>query len=335
LVILRRTEDAASRDEFAGRIDLAGAVCSCLGLAGLNYGLIAASVHGFARVVPLVALTVGIADVALFVVVERHAAAPMLPLELFRRPRFTAACLLTLTFYSSLYGLLFFLSLNLIQVQGYEAVQAGLAQLPVMLPILLLAAPVGRWIDRRGPGLLLAIGPIVAGLGFLMLARPGITAGPAAYWTQFLPALATIGIAMGLTVVPLSTTVVNSVPAQHAGLASGLNSALSRLSSVFGTAMLGPIVLFVFGGALAQDVDSLPLADETRQTVMSEAVNLAAADVAADLRPDTAQQLRQSIRAAYVRAFRTATCACALATFAAAVATFCLMRSSQSTEGAG
>ena len=333
---LLRQAPIDSIDQAATRkIDIAGAVCSVVGLAGINFGLIEASTRGFADPAILASLAIGFAGLLLFVAVERRASEPMLPLELFHSRPFTAACVLTLTFYSSLYGLLFFLSLNLIQVQDYSAMQAGLAQLPVMLPILVLAPVVGRIYDRRGPRLLLALGPVAAGAGFLLLTGPGLTAGPGEFWREFLPPLAMIGLAMGLTVVPLSTLVVNSVPGQHAGLASGINSMLSRLSSVLGAAALGPLVLMTFTTALTRDVASIPLSAETQRSVTADSIKLAAMEPPTDVPPEAAEQLRLAVHRSYLHAFRTAACVCAAVVGLATVIAAFLLRRPPLTEAPG
>ena len=104
-----------------------------------------------------------------FVLVEGRVKSPMLPLKLFRSRNFTGANLLTLLLYFSLGGGFFFLTLNLIQVQGFSATAAGAASLPFILIMFFLSRWSGRLIERYGPRLPLAIGPVVAAAGYALI----------------------------------------------------------------------------------------------------------------------------------------------------------------------
>src|SRR5437773_8389688 len=119
-----------SRDDAGGkRLGWFGACLATMGLGAVVYGLIESSRLGFAHPVVLVALFIGVLSLALFVLVEARSRNPMLPLTLFRSRDFGGANLLTLFLYAALAGALFFLPINLIQVQGYSATQAGAALL--------------------------------------------------------------------------------------------------------------------------------------------------------------------------------------------------------------
>ena len=205
------------------------------------------------------AFVVSIGSLVGFVWNESRSARPLLPLNLFRNRTLVAASQLTLCFYSGLYGMLFFLALNLIQVQDYPASMAGLAQLPVMLLVILLSPVSGKMVDRYGPRVPLTCGGVLGALGFLLLTRPGLTSGPSDYWIEFFPPLALLGLAMGMSAAPLSTTVMNSVPQSHVGVGSGINSTLSRLSGVLGLAALGPIAIASFSRSLKVQTESFSL----------------------------------------------------------------------------
>jgi EmrB/QacA subfamily drug resistance transporter len=286
-------------------IDLASAISLLISLAALNYGLLEAAYHGFPKPVVICALAVALVSLLAFAMIETRSANPFIPLALFRNADFRAVCLLTLAFYSGVYGMTFFLSLNLIQVQGFNAPAAGLAQLPLMVLVVLVSPLVGRLVDRYGIRAPLLIGPAVAGVGFLLLAVPGLTTGPHEYWWQFFPPLAVLGLAMGITVSPLSTAVINSIPAGCEGLASGINSTLSRLSSVLGIALLGPIALAIFQGELARQLEPLGLNDLSRSELAGDAVKLGATKPPSGLSAEVRASVEQAIRLAFVSAFRT------------------------------
>jgi EmrB/QacA subfamily drug resistance transporter len=286
------------------RVDWPGALSVTIGLAALNHGFIQWSKTGLSDRAVVASLLVGALSLVLFVVIQLRVNQPLLPLNIFQSRTLTAASLLSLLFYTAFHGMLFFLPLNLIQVQGYDPALAGLTQLPLMAMLILLSPWAGKLVDRRGPRLPLTSGPTLAGFGFLLLAYPGVTAGPRDFWTSFLPGLLLIGAGLGLTAAPLSTTVMDSVSSEQLGLASGINSSLSRLAGVLAIAVLGSVVLVSFDHFLETGTARLNLAAEPGRQLKQESAKLAEAQVPSGLSAETSLAVKQAIQRAFVGAFR-------------------------------
>ena len=270
LIITFARVPESRNEQIARTLDWAGALLATIALAGITFALIEG--HDSGIVVPAVAC-VGVVALIGFVAVETHASAPMLPLRLFRSRSFSAANLLTLFLYTALNGLLFFFPLNLIQVQRYTATQAGAALLPLILVLFLLSHWSGGLIERFGARAPLTIGSLVAAVGFALAGRPGIGGS---YWTTFFPAVLVLGAGMAISVAPLTTAVMNAIPVAEAGIASGINNAISRLASLLSVAIFGFVLVTAFTKDLARRLDQFGVPEQERGSVMLQRLRLAA-----------------------------------------------------------
>ncbi|MEU6130234.1 MFS transporter [Saccharopolyspora sp. NPDC047091] len=231
-----------TRSGRAGSPDLAGAATITLGLAGAIYALIELPARGW-NPITIGALAVGVAGLLAFPLLEHRGRNPILPLNLFASRQFTGANLTTFTVYAALSGALFLLSLQLQQTLGYSALRAGVATLPITVIMLLISGRMGALAQRTGPRLPMTVGPFgcAAGLALLTWAQPGST-----YLTGVLPGVLVFGLGLSVTVAPLTSAVLASVTADRAGVASGVNNAISRLAGLVAVAVL-PLVAGMTG----------------------------------------------------------------------------------------
>ena len=249
-----------TRDESAtGAIDYPGGLLVSLGLAGLAYSFTMWSTLGPANPGVYGTLLAGLVCLSVFIWLENRQREPLVPLVLFRERTFAGANLLTLFLYGALSTVSFFVSLNLVQLQGYRPALAGMAFMPLPLPLILLSRWAGGLSDRYGFRLPLVIGPVITGFGFLGLSFIGLTTGPGQYWFTFLPAMLTIGLGLTLTVVPLTNAVMGSVATHYAGTASGINNAISRTAAVLALAVAGSVAIVLFRERLMAQVNTLHL----------------------------------------------------------------------------
>lgn len=230
----RAAHDPRTNDELR-RIDWSGAALATAGLGAIVWALIEGPARGITDPVTLASGLGGLALLVAFVVAEKRSRHPLLPLGIFRSRQFTGANVVTLLVYAALGALFFLLILQLQNVLGYSALEAGAAILPVNVLMLALSARVGRLSERIGPRLPMTVGAIVAGIGMLLMARVQPGTG---YVGAALPALVIFGLGLATLVAPLTAAVLGAVDASDAGVASAVNNAVARIAGLLAVAVL-------------------------------------------------------------------------------------------------
>lgn len=269
-----------SRNEAGDKsLDFAGAITIALGLAFLTLGFLRIPAVGFYNVQVYGSLLAGVLLLVVFIVVEIKSSHPMMPLNLFANAAFSGANLLTFFLYAGLGAGMLFLSLNMVQVQGYSQLQSGLTFLPFTVLMVTIARFAGSLADRYGPRLFLISGPAMAGAGLFILSFIKQTSGPSDYWITFFPGILVLGLGMSLTVAPLTATVMSSVSNHFSGTASGINNAMTRIAGVFANAIFGALAVLFFTGALQKQIDHTQLPAQDKQLVLMQAANLGNAKV--------------------------------------------------------
>ncbi len=283
-------------------LDWPGATLTVLGFGGLIYGLIESTTIGWGSVTVAGALAGGLILLAAFLMVEGRVKDPMLPITLFLSRNFSGANLMTFFLYAALSGALFFLPFNLIQIQGYTPTAAGASLLPFILIMFFLSRWAGGLVRRYGSKPPLVTGPVIAALGFALLLVPGVDGR---YWTTFFPGVVVLGLGMAVSVAPLTTTVMNAVPKDQAGVASGVNNAVSRLAGLLAIAALGIILVHVFSTRLDRELSTLGMQPQVRQAIDAQKTKLAMIEIPSVMPARLIVPFRRGVTEAYIAGFRS------------------------------
>ena len=324
LLIASQHVPESRNDQATARLDWVGATLAVIGLGALVFGLIESRSRDLAAPLLIGSFAIGAVALAGFIFAETRQEEPMMPLELFRSSTFAGANLLTLFLYTALNGLLFFLPFNLIQVQGYSAAAAGAALLPFVLTMFLLSRWAGGLVARYGSKLPLVIGPIIATAGFALFALPGADAG--SYWTSFFPAVMIMSLGMTTSVAPLTTTVMSALEERHAGIASGVNNAVSRIAALLAVAVFGIFMLNTFDKNLAARLDETSVSSDVREQLVAQSADFVNIKIPDTVSREAQANIRQAIGQSFISGFRIVACLAAALAAASALVSWLLIK---------
>ena len=256
LWLIRRAVPDASPTNAKRRVDMVGAVLCVLGLGGSVFALIEQPRLGWSNPAVSVSLIGGVLLFAAFLVYESRASDPMLRLDLFKSRNFAVGNVETLALYGGLSALFFFLVLYLQQVAGYTPLESGLALLPESVVMFALSSRFGALADRFGPRVFMGGGPLVAGVGMLMLLGFGVHVD---YVTQVLPGILVFSLGLSITVAPLTAAILAGIDEREAGIGSAVNNAVARVAGLIATVAIGAVVAAQFSSSLDHKLAGQPL----------------------------------------------------------------------------
>jgi EmrB/QacA subfamily drug resistance transporter len=318
-VTLLRVDE--SRNPDAMRPDWAGFITFSAALAGLVYGLIESQRVDWASTTVVAPLAISAALLAVFLVVERLQAEPMLDLSLLRVPTFGGGLVAAWALSAALFSLLTYLTIYLQNSLGYSAVATGVRFLPLTCAIFVAAGIAGRLTSRVPRRLLISAGFLLVGAGLLLMR--GLT--PSSHWTHLLAGMIVSGLGGGLVGTPLVSTAVGVVEPARAGMASGISSTLRQVGVATGVAALGTILASHVRSSVLEGLSGTALAGHAH--AIAHAVSTGAAPQAISGTPAPLRGLvAASARSALVDGLNTILLVGAIVAFAAAVASFVLIR---------
>lgn len=228
--------DVLENNKERTKVDATGAALCALGLGGVVFALIEQSRYGWDSPFILAPFIIGAVLLAVFIAYERRIASPMLPLELFKVRNFSVGNVATVAIYAALSVATFLVTIFVQQVGGYSALQAGLALMPVTIIMFVLSPRFGELAGKHGPRLFMAVGPMIAAAGFLLMLTVDQSV---TYWTQLLPGVLLFGVGLSTTVAPLTAAVLADINQKNAGVGSAVNNAIARIAGLLATAAIG------------------------------------------------------------------------------------------------
>ena len=250
---LRFVPESSDRD---GRsLDLAGQVTAILGLAALTYAFIEANTYGWTSARILTSFAVAGVSLLAFILIELYGTTPLLQLKFFRNWTFSGANLVGVIVSFGFFGVVFFLSLFLQEVQGYSPTRAGVLQLPSTLGVMAAAIISGRVVGRIGSRLPITLGLLMTGTGLLFMTGIQPDTGYSSFWYWLL----LMGLGVGCIMAPMTSAIMGTVPPARAGMASATSNTMRQVGSVFGIAVLGNIVTHVFKSDLTTSLAAFRL----------------------------------------------------------------------------
>ncbi|HXP11729.1 MAG TPA: MFS transporter [Acidobacteriaceae bacterium] len=326
LLAPRIPESRAMGDGAARPLDRLGATLATLGFAAIIYGLSFAPQLGWRDPMVCVPLAAGLILLALFLGSQNRPNA-MMPLTLFRIPRFLAPNLLTFLLYGALGGALYVIPFYMIQVRHYAPSAAGAVFVPLILLMFLFSARVGALVPRVGERLLMCTGAVLAGTGFAAFAWLSSLHG---YTLSVLPPVLLLGCGLTLAVVPLTNAVMSSVPSTQTGIASAVNNAISRLAALLAVSLLALVLTHTFVATLRNQLAHSNLPANAQQQIWANRARLHDIPLSPTLSLGQHEQAARLLDQAFLAGFRSVMLVCAVGAWAGGVTVLLLLPRSES-----
>ena len=292
-----------TKDDKAKKLDFAGAILIVSGLSSLTFGLIESSNRGFNDFFILATLAFGVLTLIIFFIVERRKPNALTPWELFRKRNFGVSNLINFLIYSSLGVITFFLPLDLVQVQGYSQIEAGLALLPPMLFLMILSPLSGTLMNKYGAKIFLITGTLFNATGLFFFSFAGLTSGPSEFWGSFFWPSVIFGIGMGIIVAPLTSTIMRSIDIAHTGIASGINNAVSRMARLLSIGIFGAFGLILFRNMITPQINNLDLSESQKKEVLKETADFAGTIVPKGFPKNDEEKIKNIVKKSFVYSF--------------------------------
>lgn len=308
-----KLKESSEQRAPGARTDWLGAVLAVVTLLPLTFALIHAGAYGMSDGWVWLSAGLSLGAGTGFIYWERRVSTPMLPLAIFRSRAFSGLNVMTIVIFTAIGAVMFFLPMVLMQAFHYSPAEAGLALVPSMVAMFVLAPWSGKFADQFGPRLPITIGPLISATSFVWFAHADMSQ----YVAGALFPILVMGAGFGTWVTPLTSAVMTAAGERNAGIASGINNAAARLAQLLAIAVLGLVASISFNAALDQEFVALALPAEWIAAVADDRVRLGGMVAPEAMSPAMQTQFADAVAAAFRQAFGTVTtvaaCLCVLA----------------------
>lgn len=270
LLVLAHRRVPESADPVESKVDVPGQGLAVLTLAAVIVAVIQGEASGYHSPVIVVLFAVAVLAGIAFVITERRVSHPMLDLRYFARAQFSSALAVAFAVYFGTFSIFFFTALYLEEVVGYTGYRTALLFAPMALAMVTGAGLAGRAVARSGGRWMMTCGCAVAAVGIL-ISEPLITVHPSFGWLTL--TLAVTGIGIGAAIVPVTSSVLELVPAEHSGMAASATNTARQLGVVFGVAVLGALVNAHLTGDLSARLNHLGIPANFQSIVINAVEN--------------------------------------------------------------
>ena len=283
-----------SKDPSAPRLDPVGAVLSIVGLTALVWSIIEAPSKGWGSTPVVAGLALAAVVLGGFAAWERHSDHPMLNVEFFKNPRFTAASQAVTLVFFALFGSLFVVTQYLQTVLGYSALAAGVRIIPFAVVMMVLAPQSAKVAERVGTKLVVFGGLLAVAAGLLVLLSATAHSGYGPVFVSFV----VMATGMAFTMAPATESIMGSLPRDKAGVGSAVNDTTRQVGGALGVAIIGSVFSSVYASHIGTDVAALHLPAPASSAANSSVGG--ALEVAARIGGPTGQSLADGAREAFV-----------------------------------
>lgn len=239
-----------SKDPAAPKLDPLGAGLSMAGLSVLLYGIIEAPAKGWGSGLILISFALAAFLLVLFVVWELRTDQPMLDVQFFKNPRFSAASTGIALVFLALFGSLFLLTQYFQFVLGYTALKTGVRLLPYAVVLMIVAPLSARFVERLGTKLVVTVGLALVAAG--LFAMTGLDVGTS--YGDIVWRIVLVAAGMGCTMAPATESIMGSLPRSKAGVGSAVNDTTRQVGGALGIAIIGSVLASTYGSKIGDAI---------------------------------------------------------------------------------
>jgi EmrB/QacA subfamily drug resistance transporter len=306
-----KEERADQQRSVSPPLDYLGATLNTFGFGAVVYALSFVPRLGWRNPAIVGSFLIGVVLLAAFFWSQKVRSNALIPLSLFRNPRFAGANLLTFLSYGSLGAAFYAVPFFLIGVRHFSPSAAGAAFLPIIVLMFAFSGQIGKAAAKFGELPFMVLGSALSAAGFALLA---LLARRNGYLGAFFPGVLTLGAGMTLAVAPLTNSVMSSVATSKRGIASAVNNSVSRLAALLFVSVAAPLLSHIFSADLRRELRSSGLPSTVQQQLISQRSLMLAMHIPEKLGAKQGAHIEEMVQTSFVAGYRGVMLGCSLCT---------------------